>query len=65
MTKFVLLAGENGSVAVNPAAITFIEWWNGNNCAVHFIGGEKLQVKEHYDVARDKLIKGEGFIAND
>lgn len=65
MTKFVILTGENGSVAVNPAAIAFIEKWSGCKCAVCFIGGEKLPIKEDYRVVCDKLIKGDGFVAND
>lgn len=65
MAKFVLLSGENGTIAVNPATITFIEKWTGNNCCIHFIGGEKLVLKEGYDVVCEKLIKGKGFVVPD
>lgn len=57
MTKFVLLSGENTTIAVNPESVTFIEKWLNDKCCIHFIGGEKIQINEDYAVVRDKLSK--------
>lgn len=57
MTKFVLLSGENTTIAVNPESVTFIEKWLNGKCCIHFIGGEKIQINEDYADVRDKLSK--------
>lgn len=61
MAKFVLISTNDGTFAVNPATISYIERCKGDVCILHFVGGEALTLKQSYSVVTDYLVKGAGF----